>query len=74
MSEYIIQIDHVNKSFEKGSRTKDGTLREGVKVLDDVNINIKKGEFVTFLGPSGCGKTTLLRLIAGFLQPDEGGY
>ena len=72
MSEYIIQIDHVNKSFEKGSRTKDGTLREGVKVLDDVNINIKKGEFVTFLGPSGCGKTTLLRLIAGFLQPDEG--
>ena len=72
MSEYIIQVDHVSKSFEKGSRTKDGTLREGVKVLDDVNINIKKGEFVTFLGPSGCGKTTLLRLIAGFLQPDEG--
>ena len=72
MSEYIIQVDHVSKSFEKGSRAKDGTLREGVKVLDDVNINIKKGEFVTFLGPSGCGKTTLLRLIAGFLQPDEG--
>ena len=72
MSDYIIQINHVNKSFEKGSRTKSGTLREGVKVLNDVNINIRKGEFVTFLGPSGCGKTTLLRLIAGFLQPDEG--
>ena len=56
----IIDIEHVSKSF--GEK----------KVLDDINLYIRKGEFVTFLGPSGCGKTTLLRLIAGFLSPDEG--
>jgi len=42
------------------------------KVLDDVNLSIGKGEFVTILGPSGCGKTTLIRLIAGFLKASEG--
>ena len=38
----------------------------GHKVLSDFNLDIKNGEFVTFLGSSGCGKTTTLRLIAGF--------
>ncbi len=38
----------------------------------DVNINIKEGEFFSFLGPSGCGKTTLLRAVSGFLEPSEG--
>ena len=56
----IVRIDHLSKSFS------------GVKVLDDICMDIKEGEFVTFLGPSGCGKTTLLRHIAGFLVPDEG--
>lgn len=37
-----------------------------------INLDIREGEFFTFLGPSGCGKTTLLRLIAGFIQPEEG--
>ena len=41
-------------------------------VVRDVNLNIRQGEFFTFLGPSGCGKTTLLRIIAGFVLPDEG--
>lgn len=41
-------------------------------MLDDINISVRKGEFVTLLGPSGCGKTTILRHIAGFVSPDEG--
>ena len=41
-------------------------------VVDDFNLYVRKGEFVTFLGPSGCGKTTTLRMIAGFEMPDEG--
>lgn len=57
---HIIEIKHVSKYF-------------GDKVaLDDINLYIKKGEFVTILGPSGCGKTTLLRLLAGFQTASEG--
>jgi spermidine/putrescine ABC transporter ATP-binding subunit len=41
-------------------------------ILDDVSFDIAPNEFITFLGPSGCGKTTLLRILAGFLQPDTG--
>jgi len=44
----------------------------GAAVLDDLNLSVTKGEFVSLLGPSGCGKTTLLRLIAGLLQADTG--
>ncbi|MFM8231656.1 MAG: ABC transporter ATP-binding protein, partial [Chthoniobacterales bacterium] len=40
--------------------------------LDHVSLDIKEGEFMTFLGPSGCGKTTCLRLISGFDQPTTG--
>lgn len=40
--------------------------------VDDFNLTVKRGEFVTFLGPSGCGKTTTLRMIAGFDMPSEG--
>ena len=60
MPDTIIKIEHLNKSFD------------GQEVLNDINLEIKKGEFVTLLGPSGCGKTTILRLIAGFLTPDSG--
>lgn len=42
------------------------------KILDNINLYIRDGEFITFLGPSGCGKTTTLRIIAGFLQQDSG--
>ncbi len=43
-----------------------------VTAVDDVSLDVVPGEFVTLLGPSGCGKTTLLKSIAGFLQPSEG--
>ena len=45
---------------------------DGNKALDDLNITIDEGEFLTIIGRSGCGKTTTLRLINGLLSPDEG--
>jgi len=60
MSEKIIEIKNLSKIFD------------GVKVLDNINLYVNKGEFLTLLGPSGCGKTTLLRILAGFRTPDEG--
>lgn len=58
--EKIIEVNGVTKVFD------------GVTVLDDLSLGIRKGQFVTLLGPSGCGKTTLLRIIAGFEQPTKG--
>ena len=60
MSENIIELKNIKKVF-------DDTV-----VVQDFNLTVKKGEFVTFLGPSGCGKTTTLRMIAGFEFPTEG--
>src|SRR5699024_11932545 len=44
----------------------------GHRGLQDINLSIEPGEFITLVGPSGSGKTTLLRTIAGFLQPSRG--
>ncbi len=57
----IIELKGVGKSFN----ARDYIVR-------DINLTVKKGEFVTLLGPSGCGKTTTLRMIAGFETPTEG--
>jgi NitT/TauT family transport system ATP-binding protein len=43
-----------------------------MRVLDDVSLDIRQGEFVSIIGPSGCGKTTLMNMVAGFLQPTRG--
>ena len=56
----IIELKDVCKQFD------------GVTVIENINLYIRKGEFVTFLGPSGCGKTTTLRMIAGFDLPTSG--
>lgn len=55
-----IKIENVQKAFGK-------TI-----AVDQLNLEIKEGEFFTFLGPSGCGKTTTLRMIAGFYYPTKG--
>lgn len=60
MSELVLQLKNINKYFGKNH------------VIKNVNLSFEKGHFITFLGPSGCGKTTLLRMIAGFYEPDEG--
>lgn len=59
-SPYIIELKNVTKVFD------------GETVIDKMNLNIRKGEFVTILGPSGCGKSTTLRMIAGFETPSSG--
>lgn len=56
----IIEIKGIKKCYD------------GFVAVEDFNLEVKKGEFVTFLGPSGCGKTTTLRMIAGFELPTEG--
>ena len=59
--ENIIELKHISRTFD-----------DGFRVVDDFNLTVQRGEFVTFLGPSGCGKTTTLRMIAGFDKPTEG--
>ena len=59
-SNRIIELIDVCKEFD------------GMSVVENINLYIRKGEFVTFLGPSGCGKTTTLRMIAGFELPTSG--
>lgn len=61
-----ININHVGKSFTNA----DGST---VIALDDVNLTIEPGTFISLIGPSGCGKTTLLRAIAGLNVADKGG-
>ena len=60
MENYVIELKNITKSF--GDNV----------ILKDFDFKVKKDEFLTILGPSGCGKTTILRLIGGFEEPDQG--
>ena len=57
-----------------GFLTLNGVRKEfnGVVAVEDFNLEVPRGEFVSFLGPSGCGKTTTLRMVAGFEPPSRG--
>ena len=61
MAEVSLELKEIKKSFT-----------EGEAVLDNISLEISKGEFITLLGSSGCGKTPTLRIIAGLEQPDAG--
>ena len=57
---HIIELVDISKEFD------------GVSIIENINLYVRKGEFITLLGPSGCGKTTTLRMIAGFEIPTSG--
>lgn len=62
--EILIDIKNLRSSY--------GSKMNSILALDNINIQIKKGEFICVLGPSGCGKSTLLKIIAGYIKPTSG--
>ena len=64
MSDTILEIKNLEKKFIIN--------KNEIKVLENINIDIKKGEFITIVGHSGCGKSTLLKIIAGLETSDSG--
>src|SRR5947208_10732604 len=62
-----LRIEGVEKTFFRAS---DATT--GLPVLDQINLTVAQGGFVSIIGPSGCGKSTLLRIIDGLVEPDKG--
>lgn len=67
-----IVIDNLSHSFSAGRKLRESNAGAVIPVLQDINLTVQRGETVVLLGPSGCGKTTLLRLIAGLIEPDVG--
>ena len=61
-----LRLAHVSKSFEKIETD------EVTHALNEVNLTMESGEFISLVGPSGCGKSTILRLVAGLIQPTTG--
>lgn len=60
----IIKIEHLNKEFVVNKKP--------MRVLNDINLNIQKGEFITIVGHSGCGKSTLLKIMCGLVSYEDG--
>ena len=56
----VVELRHISKSYEQNT------------VLDDFNLTVPTGAFVTMIGSSGCGKTTVLKMINGLIEPDKG--
>ncbi len=61
-----LQVNRVSKEFV------DRRTKSTVRALDEINLEVQKGEVICILGPSGCGKSTLLNIVAGFLPPSGG--
>ena len=61
-----LRLAHVSKSFEKIETD------EVTHALNEINLSMESGEFISLVGPSGCGKSTILRLVAGLIQPTTG--
>lgn len=59
-----LSVDHVHVVFKRDGKT--------ISVLEDINLEVRSGEFICIVGPSGCGKSTLLNTMAGFLAPTSG--
>lgn len=64
MDEAIIKIEHLNKEFQVDKKP--------MQVLRDINLKVRKGEFVTIVGHSGCGKSTLLKIMCGLVPYEDG--
>lgn len=62
--EYIINVEHLNKQFIVD--------KQPIDVLHDINLQVKKGEFITIVGHSGCGKSTLLKIMCGLVDYEDG--
>jgi len=65
MESDLVKISHLSFSYHN--------LNGETKALQDISFSVKKGEFLAIVGPSGCGKSTILSLIAGLMEPEEGG-
>lgn len=69
MSDIILELKDVNRTYIDGDDPAEASV---VEALRNINLEVKRGEFITIIGSSGCGKTTLLRLIGGLDQPQGG--